>query len=70
LRQAQRDERTRVGQTMPIELLPPGVTREMYAKAQARKARLQRTLKGCFLGISAVGLLVVAVAVYSLVLWR
>lgn len=55
---------------MPIELLPPGVTREMYAKAQARKASLQRTLKGCFLGISAVGLLVVGVAVYCLVLWR
>lgn len=54
---------------MPIEILPPGVTEAMYAKAQARKARLQHTLKGCFLGISVIGLLVIAIAVYSLIMW-
>lgn len=31
---------------MPTEILPPGVTREMDAKAEARKASLQTTLKG------------------------
>lgn len=51
---------------MPIELLPPGMTEAMQAKAQARKAAATNAVKGCLASLSVAGLIVVFVCLYAL----
>lgn len=51
---------------MPIEILPPGITREMLEKAEKNKREAKQAAKGCLFLAFAVTLFIVFVTGYTL----